>query len=175
VPDVLSHLCSGFLLKATSRGGLVPVFVAGAVLPDLLSRVPSSLLTAVNTHLFPVPAGLIHCWGPLHLPAGILCWCLLLSFAFPAPLRGAVFGNLLGGAALHMGLDLLQSHVGVGYALLFPLSGRDFELGLMGSEASVLAAPLVAVLTVVFWRLRRPPVAAAASEAGPEARPRSRP
>ncbi len=153
--DAVTHLCTGFLFKAATRGPMVPVFVAGTMLPDLLSRGPAILLTAVHTHVHPLPPALLYCWGPLHLPMGILLWCLLLAMLFPESQRRAALANLLGGGALHVVLDLAQRHVGLGYPLLVPFSGRDFELGLIGSEATVPWAPVVALCTVALWWFRR--------------------
>ncbi len=52
-------------------------------------------------------------------------------------------------------IDLTQRHVGLGYPLLVPFSSRDFELGVMGSEATVPWAPAIAAFTVGLWGLRR--------------------
>ncbi len=129
--------------------------VAGAVLPDLVSRAPSTVLGLVHSHLQPVPAVLLYCWHPLHLPAGILLYSLLLALLFPCDQRRAALTALLAGGALHVFLDLCQRHVGLGYPLLVPFSSRDFELGLMGSEATVPWAPLLATLTGTLWLLMR--------------------
>ena len=72
----------------------------------------------------------------------------------PAGKVGAA--NLLGGMLLHMAIDLLQSHLGVGYPLLFPFSTHAVELGLIGSEATVPLALPLAVLAVWVWRRGQP-------------------
>jgi Na+/proline symporter len=155
VPDAVTHLCSGLLAQILGPPGPVrrwaPLFVAGAVLPDLFSRAPSTVLGLVHSHLHPLPSFVLYCWNPLHLPAGILLYSLLLALLFPQAQRRAALAALLAGAAVHVVLDLSQRHVGLGYPLLVPFSSRDFELGLMGSEATVPWAPAVAGVTVALW------------------------
>ncbi len=130
----------------------MPFFVAGAVLPDLLSRLPPALLSAADGRLVPVPTALIHFWTPLHLPCGIALWCLLLCFMVPESLRRRALLNLLGGGALHVLLDLFQWHATPTYLLAYPFSSQAFELGLVGTEASVRFAPLLALVTWLVWR-----------------------
>ena len=85
---------------------------------------------------------------------GLAAWGL--AFLFREDQRPAVLRSLLGGMALHLVLDLLQDHQGVGLPLLYPWSPRLFELGWIGSESSVYVAPFLAVLVVlVAWRDRR--------------------
>jgi hypothetical protein len=163
VADGVTHLASAYLLRAPAGGRHVPVFVLGAVLPDLVSRVPALAAEEAVRQGVPVPQALVWCWTPLHLPAGILLVSLLLPFLFAEEERPAVCCALLGGGALHVALDLLQRHVGLGYLLLFPFSSRDFEVGLLGSEATVWAAPLLAAAAALLWGFRR---RAAARRAG---------
>ena len=68
--------------------------------------------------------------------------------------RTGIFLNLLGGCCLHLGLDLTQDHLGVGYLLAYPFSTWDFEFGWMGSEATVFFAPIAGLLSIGFWRWR---------------------
>ena len=82
-----------------------------------------------------------------------------LALLFPEAHRRQVLIALLGGMALHMGLDLLQDHLGQGYLLGFPFVRGSFELGWIGSEATVPAAPFL--LALAFWSWRRPPQAPA--------------
>ena len=68
--------------------------------------------------------------------------------------RWRALGLLLVGAATHIGLDVLQDHHGCGYALAFPLSSKVFELGWIGSQATVEWAPWLALITALAWGLR---------------------
>ena len=153
--DLITHMCTAFLLKSVTRRSYTPVFVAGVVLPDLLSRVPSMGLSFLQREGLAVPDALIYCWTPMHLPAGILLWSIALA-ALGDMIRPGVgrawFLNLLGGAALHLGVDLLQSHYTGGYLLGFPWSAQPFEFAWIGSEATVWLALPLALFTFWVWR-----------------------
>jgi len=158
VADLITHGCMALLLKR-GQDKLWPdaplhaaSFVAGNLLPDLLARLPAELFTVAASRGVAVPPILLHGWGPFHIPAGMALTSLMLSLLFPPAQQRAVFWNLLAGMLLHLATDLLQSHAGAGYLLLFPLSKQPFELGWIGSEATVFVAPLLVVLTVVAWR-----------------------
>jgi hypothetical protein len=151
--DLITHTCTALLWKAGTRGDRVAVFVAGTCAPDLLSRVPSMGLTWLRWQVPSIPEWLVYIWGPLHMPAGIAAAAVLLSFLFPEQGRAEAFRNLLGGGLLHLAVDLLQHHFGVGYLLLFPFSLWDYEVGLIGSEDTVLIVPILAPFTAwVAWK-----------------------
>jgi len=151
VPDALTHLCGGLLARAGWRGPMVPVFVAGAMLPDVLSRLPIAALLFFSRHVHALPDFAFDGWMPLHLPAGIVLWSLLLTMFSPEGMRRPVLGNLLAGATLHVALDLCQRHVGLGYPLLLPFSGRDLEMGIFGSEATIPWLPVLVPMTALAW------------------------
>lgn len=152
--DLVTHAAVGALVKAASRGPHAAAFIAGNMLPDILSRLPALVLGYIHQHV-PLPHLLLYGWNPLHMPAGMILAAWLLALLFPVPIRRGVFLNLLGGMALHLGLDLLQSHLGVGYALCFPLSHTTYELGWIGSEATVPVALPLALFSWLVWRWRR--------------------
>ncbi|RME22072.1 MAG: hypothetical protein D6798_16680 [Deltaproteobacteria bacterium] len=158
--DLITHGCIALLCKRGQQA-LRPdaplhlaSFVAGNLLPDLLARLPAELFTLAAARGAFVPPLLLHGWGPFHIPAGMVLTSLMLALLFPPAAQRAVFGNLLSGMLLHLAIDLLQSHAGAGYLLLFPLSTRPFELGWIGSEATVVVAPLLVVVTAFAWRDR---------------------
>ncbi len=154
--DLITHACTALLWKGLRGGEHVPAFTAGALIPDLLARLPPIGLTRLHDRLgVDVPEALIYGWMPLHLPAGMLLSSALLALLFPMDARRGVFRALLGGQLLHLGVDLLQHHVTGGYALLYPLSLRGVELGLLGSEDTVVLAPLLALVTGWVWWKRR--------------------
>ena len=153
--DLVTHAAVGVLVKAATSRSNAAAFIAGTLLPDLLSRLPSMICSAARA-LVEVPPALIYGWDPLHTPAGMLLSAYAISLLFVAEQRAGVFWNLLGGMLLHMAIDLLQSHLGVGYPLLFPFSTHAVELGLIGSEATVPLALPLAVLAVWVWRRGQP-------------------
>jgi hypothetical protein len=137
------------------------VFVLGTCLPDLLGRVPSMVLTELRWSWTWIPEWAIYVWAPLHMPLGIVVGGWVCAFLFPEAGRAKVCRNLVGGGLLHMLVDTLQSHYGVGYLLLFPFSSWDFEFGLIGSEDTVRIAPFLLPMTALAcwlrWRKGAPP------------------
>ena len=87
---------------------------------------------------------------------GLVLLAFLTCFLFQETVRASVFWNLLGGMALHLGLDLLQSHHGAGYLLGFPFSDFAWELGAIGSEATVGWAIPLSLLAWFVYRYRAP-------------------
>lgn len=162
--DLITHGCAALLWKAATTAKPhpdIPVFVAGTCLPDLVGRVPPMGLSVLRWSLPWIPEPLIYLWTPAHLPIGMVFNAALFAMLFEAPRRAAVFKNLLGGSALHLAVDLLQSHFGVGYLLLFPFSLWDWELGWIGSEDTVRIVPILLPLTALIcwrrWRRIQPP------------------
>ena len=152
--DLLSHGAAAVLVKAATLWRMVPVFVAGTLAPDMLSRAPAIAMGWVHRELIPLHPMLTYGWDPLHQPVGMLILAYVLSMLFAQEQRRSVFLNLVGGMALHMGLDLLQDHQGVGYLLAYPFSDVLFELGWIGSEDSVLVAPVLAAGALIAIRVR---------------------
>jgi len=156
--DLITHAAVAWLLRLRSRDRVaVELFVVGAVLPDVVSRVPSIALTSLRDQGLPVPPALLVGWEPLHMPVGMVVLSALLAVLFAPEGRGRAFRNLLGGMGLHLLVDLLQDHMGVGYLLGFPLRLPSVELGLIGPEATVLVVPVLAVAVALGarWRRRR--------------------
>ena len=153
VADLVTHGAAAVLLKGGMGWRYTAVFVAGTLMPDVFSRVPAIALGWVHVHLIPLPVQAMTLWQPLHQPLGMLLMAYLLCHFFEARHRESIFWNLLGGMAFHLGLDLLQDHHGVGYQLAFPFSENVWELGLIGSEATVpIAVPLALIAFLVVRR-----------------------
>ena len=152
--DLMTHLATGLLLKAATRGRHTGLLLAGVVLPDLASRVPGLALSQLKLMGAPIPTGFIYGFSTLHMPLSMLPLCWLVALPFAAPERPRVWGQLALGCALHLGVDLLQRHWGPGYFLLFPFSHGHWELGLIGSEGTVWVAPILFPLSAAIWWLR---------------------
>jgi len=150
--DLVTHACVALLWKAASRRPHIASFVAGTLLPDLLCRLPGIGFTALSHRDVDVPWVLLVGWEPLHLPIGMALASYALALLFSADVRRGVFANLLGGMFLHLGMDMLQSHQGIGYLLAFPLPSRSVELGWIGSEATVWIALPLALVTGLVWK-----------------------
>ena len=159
--DLFTHTCVAVLARLPQRHARwVATFVAGTCLPDI-ARVPAMVLTKARWTLPEIPEWRCYVWAPLHLPLGIAGGSYLVALLFPEVQRRRAFVELLLGGMLHLAVDLTQSHFGMGYLLFFPFSEWDFELGWIGSEATVLIVPWLVPLTagLAWWRWRsRPPV-----------------
>lgn len=161
MPDLLTHLATGHWLgRALSTRGLdlrrrrtiLLATLAGAALPDLLTRAP----TVVLGEALPGLGSFLH---PLHSPIPYVLVAILASRAFVPELRRHVLAGLLAGGLLHLLMDLGQRNLEPGYTLLFPFSAHGRQLGLFAPEASVrLAGWFLAgsfVLEAVLWILAR--------------------
>lgn len=151
--DLVTHLCTALLPAAfLPRSRYVGVVALGTVLPDIGSRViPIGLDRLFGSVL---PDAVWYPFGVLHEPIALVLTCALLALVFVEEQRRAVFGALMLGCALHLGLDVLQDHHGQGYHLLFPFSWGRFELGWIGSEATVPVAGPLAGVTGLAWGVR---------------------
>lgn len=154
MPDLLTHACTGLLLKAATGGRHVGATVLGTALPDLTSRVPIMGIDLLIRLGVPIPIEVMYPWAVLHMPIANVAACGLVALPFREDQRADVFLWLLVGSALHFLADVFQAHHGEGYFLLFPLTTNTYELGLIGSETTVLYAPALIVLTVVAWAAR---------------------
>lgn len=159
MPDLITHgsvaLLLGFALVGRRRAPLLPLFVAGTLLPDVLARVPAIVFGELHSKLTPLPMGLLYGWDPMHQPFGMALAASIFSLLLPPTGRARAFLLLLGGMLLHLALDLLQFHEGAGHMLLFPFSERTWEIGVIGSEDSVLVAIPLALLAALVAVLRR--------------------
>lgn len=154
MPDLVTHLCSALLPGVGLRLDRAALLALGTALPDIGGRVPGIVLYGLGRLGVPIPDGIGLAFGVLHQPVGVSLLAAMLSFILPERERPAATVALVGGALLHLALDLLQDHRGFGYALLFPLSTVRYEIGLIAPEATVPWAPALALLTALVWAVR---------------------
>jgi hypothetical protein len=154
VADLITHAAAAVLVKAATRWRYTPVFVAGTLAPDLFSRVPALAFGWLFTEGLPVPPVLTYGWDVMHQPLGMCLLAYLLAMFFVVEIRSRVFLNLLGGMFFHLGVDMLQHHLGAGYLLLYPVSDWAFEFGWIGSEDTVWVALPMALGAVVVARAK---------------------
>ena len=149
MPDLLTHLMvAQGCRKGASNAAVTVWFLVGTVLPDILTR-PFIIVTNSSTVFWFVM--------PLHTPIGLLLVCACISFFVRPQHQRRIFYNLIGGAVLHLFLDMLQKHMGASYYLLFPFSWSSFEIGLVWPEDSLYLIPLwcaVGAVLVGRWWLR---------------------
>jgi hypothetical protein len=133
--------------KCVQRDTLAAWFLIGTILPDVLTR--PFYIVFPSLHWFVMP---------LHTPVGLVLVCLLISHFLPPPQHRPVFYNLMGGAGLHLLLDICQKQMGDGYHLLFPFSWSSVELSLFWPETSLYLLPLwlgIGVFYVGRWLFRQ--------------------
>lgn len=149
--DLVTHVCTALLPAALVRVRGAGLVVVGTVLPDVFGRVVPLALEQGQRIGLPIPVEAVVPWGILHTPTGGVVLAATLATAFVPQDRGRAFVALTLGIALHLALDVLQFHHGQGYTLLVPWSWATFELGWIGSEATVpWALPLLGA-TAVAW------------------------
>jgi len=148
--DLLVHAASAYVAARPLRDHrLRSIVYVGVCLPDLLYKGLLYLGGAPN-----------YLCEPTHSPLGLLPFCYAISLFFEEAWRKRAFGAMLGGAYLHLLLDLGKNYVGSGVILwAFPFSMEAVELGWYASEDSIyLMLPALAVIALVelgTGRLRR--------------------
>ncbi|NOY26130.1 MAG: hypothetical protein GXP62_09690 [Oligoflexia bacterium] len=159
MPDLITHGAVGLLLGLAwvrrRPAPMLPLFVAGNLAPDLLTRVPAILAGEVDAKLVRLPPVLLYGWEPMHQPFGAALAACAIAMLFERGCRGRVFLSLYAGMLLHFLMDIFQFHEGIGIMMLYPFSTTPFEIGLVGSEASVwVALPLALLAGLAWWWLR---------------------
>ena len=150
MPDIISHLASGYIVrnfrfKWETLQRSFPLVLFGLVLPDLLSRPywiigPGYFFTA---HYF-------------HTPFACFLQTLVLSCFFAPGHRNMAFRAITLGWVFHQSFDLFQRSLDPDYYYLFwPLLTRPFRIGLFwaGNWPYVAGATvLFAVITSQWFR-----------------------
>ena len=158
--DLITHAASGWiagvrLVDRPSAGWLA----AGAVLPDLASRLPRVLLhIAVESGLAESGPAMLRLLFGLefpHTPVGLAVTAVFVAAVLPQVLvtpvsRRRLAAMLALGGALHMLLDAFQLHVQPSYYWFYPLSMERSEIGWLSTDATLFALPLV---VLVAWAM----------------------
>lgn len=136
MPDIIAHTVPLYFFFKKKRFLIFILF--GAILPDLLSRVPL-ILFGEFTKLHTLPA---HSFFFLILASYFLC---LFTKEY---LRFGVFKALLIGSYSHVFFDLLQYNVKSYYLIFFPFSFKGYQFGLFWPEQSLYALPFILIVLV---------------------------
>ena len=137
--DLLVHLASAAPAKLGLRDARLRALLwVGVCLPDVLFK---ALLYG-----FGAPTWLCE---PSHSPLALLPWCYAAALLFEEAWRARAFAALLGGAYLHLLVDLGKDLLGWGVIpWAFPFSMSRVELGWYAPEDSVYGMPVA--LAVIF-------------------------
>ena len=153
MPDLVSHvlialiICELFSIKPKS------LVILGAILPDITQKF-------YLVHLF-IPTSDSPYWLllPFHTPIGqiLLSFIIIQLFRFD---RKKAFIYLTIGWSSHIFADMFSRHFLLGQLLLFPLSWKSFEFGLMWFEQYyiILAVLIVIYLSTKMLKSHFPPV-----------------
>ena len=141
MPDLLTHFLSAYILAkwTVHSRAMRSIFYLGAVLPDLLSRLPSILLEFI---LKRYSGEMSWFFTNFHSPFIVFWFSLLISQFFQKD-RRKIFFILLSGAGFHFILDFFQRHVEPVYFWLFPFSWKRWEIGLFWADSSIYAIPIL--------------------------------
>ena len=147
MPDLFVHFASGYLPSRYQKiRNYDALLVLGAVLPDLLSRIP--LIILVRFFHFPVE----YFFRALHTPIVLILSCYTLSFLFERSIRIKSFFALAAGSTLHLVLDMMQQQFFEGvYIPFIPFSIKTVQWGWFHYNASLLIFPLLLVPVLFFW------------------------
>ena len=154
MPDLITHSCVAYGLSVICRNDWHSPVVVGALMPDILSRVPSMVLSYSRTIYPSIPLWVVDIWGPLHLPVGMCISSAILAVCWTKALYARVFWLSLLGQFSHLLFDVGQAHITGGYALGFPFWNTPIELGWYSTEASVWIAPILLLFSVRHWKLQ---------------------
>jgi len=157
MPDWLTYVLSAWVacevahhlgLKDARR--YVGVAVAGSVLPDL---VKVTYILKGYAHI-----DLVAFTIPLATPIGVLLLVGLVSTFFPPGEMRRVFGYMFMASAIHIVWDLMIHPLGGGQLMIFPLSFKQYSLGLFWPDSILpllLAGSAALILTLCRFRSER--------------------
>ena len=147
MPDLFAHFSSAYLPSRYPRLRQYDSLLAlGAVLPDLLARIP--IIIFVRWLDLPI----VYFFRALHTPIGVILACYVLSFIFERSVRFKSFLSLAIGASLHLVLDLMQQQFFGGvYTPFVPFSIKTVQWGWFHYNTSLLFFPVFLVFVIFFW------------------------
>lgn len=172
--DLLTHALLPYLLGSNHLDDDdLFWFVQGGVLPDVVARMPVVVAnTAEGLSGLDLPRILsVGSYGLefLHEPWGFAllvgALALLLPRSFLGRSRRRAFLFLWAGAWTHAAADVIQRHEIPQYAWCYPFSDQGWELGLIGTETSMLGWPLLVPLA--WWSHKRRTARVRAPAVGP--------
>lgn len=149
MPDVGTHVVSAYLLGNRLKAKKLAIFLAGSIVPDLLTR---------TFYLF-VSGQVYYYVYPLHTPFGLFFAALLCAQFFRKRLLFFKWFSL--GILFHLFLDLLQKKIYPdGYSWLFPFSAQSFHIPLFWPHESLFILPFLlipACIIVLIKKIKRKP------------------
>ena len=151
MPDLFAHFASGYLISYPNKfQRYSALFVLGAILPDVLTRIPE----IVFERFLGLPV--FHFFNALHTPVGVIFASYILSFVLVEKERKSAFICFLSGSLVHIALDLMQRQFyHAVYMPLFPFSMETFQWGIYHYNTSLTFFLPLLILTFILWILKR--------------------
>ena len=147
MPDLAIHLAAASVARRALPGGAARMgLLLGTCLPDVAYKGLYLALHVPRDHAIVADT-----------PVGVILLSYVACFLFVEEERRAAFGGLVAGSLLHLLLDALKAHLGMGGILVgLPLSLRPLGFEAYSPEQSVyLVLPVVAVALGIEWIARR--------------------
>jgi len=161
MPDLLSHFFLSFslvILLRIKEEDYRKFFILGSMLPDIsriITMFPDIIKIIIGKNNFlnfiAQPYTFYILAEPLHTPFSILLISLGLSYFFNKKRQRDVFVLLLLGSVFHIFLDVMQNYIGFGILLLYPLSLKEYYLGLF--EQSYIYTPFFSLGLFLFCKI----------------------
>lgn len=147
MPELVTH---GIVAYAVGRlakfQSLTLIVIGGTLLPDVIVRSASIFFKGKFVWLF----------LPLHTPFVLVILCYVVSLLYRVGERKRIFLASTLGVIIHLVLDSLQKHYGLGYLWLFPFSWQKFEFGVFWPEESMFVIPImIAIGGLMYLREKR--------------------
>ena len=151
MPDLFAHFASGYLISRDSRlRAHTALIVLGAVLPDLLTRLPEIILDRF------LGLNVYHAVEIFHSPMILCLVAFVFSLLMDPVIRTKAFIWILFGSLVHVLFDLMQSQFGESiYMPYFPFSFVRVEFGFFHFNASIAAFPILLLIVVFAFVLSR--------------------
>jgi hypothetical protein len=149
MPDLFAHFASGYLIgRIPSIRSWSAFLTLGAILPDLLTRIPEIILD----RFLGIP--IYHFVEIFHSPLCLLLTSFAISLLIEHRARSKAFLSIFLGSTIHVVLDLMQKQFGSAiYMPFFPFSLDKVQWGLFHFNASIVFFPLLLILVFAAWIL----------------------
>ncbi len=151
MPDLFAHFASGYLISRIPQLRMyTALLVLGAVLPDLLTRVPEIFFDRF------LGLNVYHAVEIFHSPTVLFLVAFALSLLMDRSLRFQAFSSIFLGSLVHVVLDLMQIQFGESvYMPYFPFSFAKVQFALFHFNASIQLFPLIALLIFLVFLTSR--------------------
>lgn len=141
MPDLITHCLASRIIVLGRFKKYLLLFLIGAILPDVLSRVPHFFLAFSYRCSWVIAV--------FHSPLVLILFVLIFALLFKDKKQAG--SGLFFGMVFHLFLDSFQRHIGGSYYWFFPFSFKTGEFGLFWPEESLSFIPYLILITLAFY------------------------